>query len=532
MGLLIFLIAFYLLLSYSLTLLFPLIGIPAKKGWIPGVNFGAWAHAVGRSPHYAWWLLFPIVNLFIYANLAIEMVRSFDQLKFKHSFLAVIGSPIYFIWLAKNRPKAYRGPSVQLEKAYQEKMATALEEEKKYEYEKLKNKNPYKKTSAREWAESLIFAVFAAAFIRMFLIEAYTIPTSSMEDSLMVGDYLFVSKVHYGMRTPMTVAQFPLLHNRIPILQTESYLKWPSLPYFRFPAINKVKRNDPVVFNWPVGDSVFILPSRTIDIGQARRSGNLDNYQRRFPFVHRPLDKTDFYIKRCVATGGDSLEIIDRQVFINGEKATNPDELAYTYIINLNGEFLNTRKFSEWKISQEDIQHMDDRKIQIVLTGDQKEKIQSLIPNATIEPLDLSRYPFREDHFFPHEADISGGWSYDNFGPIYIPKKGQTISINKENLPLYQRIINVYENNDLRVEGDDIYINDQKTEEYTFQWNYYWMMGDNRHNSEDSRIWGFVPETHIVGQPLFIFFSTVEGSMGNGIRWDRVFKSANIKPEE
>jgi len=532
MSILIFLIVYYVLLSYSFTQILPLMGKDGKVGWIPGKNFGAWSEAVGRSPHYAWWLLFPIVNLFIYANLAIETVRSFGQFKFVHSVLAVIGAPFFFIWIVKNRANAFKGPSYKLEKEYQEKLKNALENDKKYEYQKLVAQNPYKKSSGREWTESLIFAVFAAAFIRMFLVEAYTIPTSSMEDSLMVGDYLFVSKVHYGMRTPMTVLQVPLLHNRIPILNTESYLSSPSLPYFRLPAINKVKRNDPVVFNWPVGDSVFILPSRTFDVGQARRSGNFESYQKRYNLVTRPIDKTDFYIKRCIAVGGDSLQIKDRQVFINGKAAANPEELAYTYIVRLNGEFVNTRKFSEWKISKEDIQHMDQKVMQIVLTEQQKERLEGLMPEAEFTPLDMSQYPFTKNHFFPHDPDISGGWNYDNYGPIYIPKKGATIALNVENLAFYQRIIQVYENHDLRVEGDDIYIDDELTENYTFKWNYYWMMGDNRHNSEDSRIWGFVPETHIVGQPLFIFFSTVEGSMSNGIRWDRIFSSANVKPEE
>lgn len=532
MSILIFLIVYYILLSFALSKLFPLLDIDATTGWVPGKNFGAWAQAVGRSPHYAWWLLFPIVNIFIYANLALEMVRSFGQFKFIHSVLAVIGAPFYFLWIVKNRPNAFKGPAYKLEKEYNQKLKNALESDKKYEYQKLVAKNPYKKSSGREWAESLIFAVFAAAFIRMFLIEAYTIPTSSMEDSLMVGDYLFVSKVHYGMRTPMTVLQVPLLHNRIPILNTESYLSSPSLPYFRLPAINKVKRNDPVVFNWPVGDSVFILPSRTFDVGQARRSGNYQSYLKRYPLVTRPVDKTDFYIKRCIAVGGDSLEIRDRQVFINGKKANNPEELAYTYIVKLNGEFVNTRKFSEWKISKEDIQHMDQKVMQIVLTQQQKERLESLMPKAEFTPLDMSQYPFNDNHFFPHSPQISGGWNYDNFGPIYIPKKGATIDLNTDNLPFYQRIIQVYEDHDLRVEGDQIYIDDQPVDSYTFKWNYYWMMGDNRHNSEDSRIWGYVPETHIVGQPLFIFFSTVEGSMGNGVRWDRIFKSANVKPED
>lgn len=531
MSILIFLIVGYLLLSYGLTLLFPKAGEESKKGWIPGVNFGVWCKLIGRKPQYAWWLLFPIVNIFIYAGMAVDLVRSFGKYRFIHSFLAVVAGPVYFIYLGKKKDVKYVGPTLILEGEFKGRLAEAKEKGKSYEYEKLQRKNPYKKTALREWVESMVFAVFAAAFIRMFLIEAYTIPTSSMEDSLMVGDYLFVSKVHYGMRSPMTVAQFPLLHNRIPILNTESYLTYPNLPYFRFPALEKVDRNEPVVFNWPVGDSVFITPTRTVSIGQAKRMGALNEYQRKYEFVTRPLDKTDFYIKRCVAAPGDTLEIRDRQVYINGVDAVDPEGLQYTYIVNFNGPPINTNRFTDWKISSEDVQQFTSNGMVVVLTDKQKEKIQSAAPNATIELVDMSDFQLPGDHFFPHDAKNFPDWNYDNFGPIYIPKKGRTVEISNENIALYERIIRVYEGNELSIKPDGIYINGALEDTYTFKWDYFWMMGDNRHNSEDSRIWGFVPETHIVGKPLFIFFSTIEGSMANGIRWDRIFKSANIKPD-
>lgn len=526
MTILIFLIVGYILLSYGLTLLFPKADVDGSKGWIPGLNFGIWAELVGRKKNYAWWMLFPIVNIFIYAGLAVDLVRSFGKYSFLDSFLAVIAGPLYFIYLGRKEDTQYVGKTLDLEAAYNEKLQAAKEAGKTREYERLKNRNPYKKTVLRENFESLVFAVFAAAFIRMFLIEAYTIPTSSMEDSLMVGDYLFVSKVHYGMRTPMTVLQVPLLHNRVPFLNTESYLENPSLPYFRFPALESLDRNEPVVFNWPVGDSVFVLPSRTVDIGQARRSGQLQQYQRQYEFITRPLDKTDFYVKRCIAVAGDTLEIRDRQVYINGEAAKNPAGLQYIYVVRFNGPPVNTAKFTEWLISKEDVRQFTNEGMVVVLTNKQKERLQSMLPNATFEVADLSKNPVPADHFFPHDPENFGGWDYDNFGPLYIPKKGATVELSPENIAPYERIISVYEDNQLEIKGDDIYINGERTNSYTFQQDYFWMMGDNRHNSEDSRIWGYVPETHIVGKPLFIFFSTVEGSLGNGIRWDRIFKSA------
>src|SRR5699024_9726715 len=254
-GILIFVLISYVLLSFTLRPLFKRAGSDPGKALIPGVNFGEWAHIIGRKRSYAWWLLFPIVNIFIYAGMVIDMSRSFGKLSFWDAFLSVVYAPLAFFLIDKQGLK-YQGQVVRLEKEYRAQILEAKQSGDNLKAQRLVNKNPYQKNAGREWVESLIFAVFAAAFIRMFLIEAYIIPTSSMEGSLKVGDFLFVSKVNFGIRTPMTVAMVPLLHNRIGFLNKESYLEKPALPYFRMPALEKIDRYENVIFNYPEGDSV------------------------------------------------------------------------------------------------------------------------------------------------------------------------------------------------------------------------------------------------------------------------------------
>ncbi len=587
MGFLIFLLIFYVLVSVSLYKVFEKAGVSPTKALIPGVNFAEWCKLIGQKPTHALWLLFPIVNIFIFAGMAVDLVRSFGNYKFWHSALAVVLNPIANFWLGTNDQK-YLGPTLVAEKEYADKLEAALESDNKREYKKLQANNPYKKTQAREWVEAIVFAVFAAAFIRMFLIEAYVIPTSSMEGSLLVGDYLFVSKAHYGMRTPKTIAMFPLLHNRIPFIDKESYLESPSLDFKRLPAIETIERNSPVVFNYPEGDSVYVFPERTYSIHDYRRgqisqqrgsqvkSGNA-------PLVTRPIDKKDHYIKRCVAVGGDTIQIKDRQLFINGAPAENPTYIQFSYLVTF-PEGLNTNKFRDWGISPEDQAGRGDNASGtdyqlLVLNEEQKQKVQALdknvkiIPNRQYQIRDAAnkmpslqeagisnahiRYQLRDGsgiftldpaliksikqvdssvvlkpvdeagRLFPHDAANYPNQNVDNFGPVWVPKQGATVTLTQKNIALYRRIISVYEGNEFSESGGKFTINGQETNEYTFKQNYYWMMGDNRHNSEDSRVWGFVPFDHVVGKPLFIWFSTKEGNIGNGVNWSRIFSSAD-----
>ena len=529
MEILIFLIASYVLLSISLMKVFEKAGEPGWKALVPGLNFIVMSRLVGRKGAHAAWLLVPIVNIFFFVGLCVDMVRSFGKYSFLHSAIAVIYSPAIFFMLGAKKEEKYLGPTLALEKEYIAKMEQAKQGNNGREFQKLLRQNPYKKSPTREWAEAIIFAVFAAAFIRMFLIEAYTIPTSSMEGSLKVGDFLFVSKAHYGIRTPKTVLMLPLLHNRVPFIGGESYIAEPNLPFYRLPALTPIKRYDPVVFNYPEGDSVYVFPERTYSINDFRRGAMTpDRYMQvksgQAELVCRPIDKKDHYIKRCMGLPGDSLQVIAHQVYINGEPAKNARNLQFRYIVSSESGAINMSKLEEWGINLAPTECSPADGI-FHLNAEQVEKIKSLGPDIHVE-VD-PRQDMHNPNLFPHDPVHFPGWTVDNYGPVYIPKKEATVAISPANISLYERIISIYEGNKLEVKDGKIFINGEVATTYTFKMSYYWMMGDNRHNSEDSRVWGFVPEDHIVGKPLFIWFSTKNGNMFNGINWGRIFTSAN-----
>jgi len=520
-SVLIFFIVYYLLLSISFYFLFPRADKKATDGLIPGLNFAVWAELVGRKRLHALWLLVPLVNFFIFFGLAIDTARSFGRLSLLDATLAVLFMPFYFFWLSFSKEIKYEGPTLVAEREYHAKIEDAKEQGKKLLVRKLEANNPYRKTVAREWFEAAVFAVFVAAFIRMFMIEAFTIPTSSMEGTLLVGDYLFVSKMHYGIRMPMTVVQLPLLHNRIPMIDRESYLKNPQLSYRRLGSFQEVKENDLVVFNWPAGDSIYLLPHRSYSVNQIRQGS--EEQQRRFEgldIITRPVDKTDFYIKRCVGAPGTTFELRDGLVYIDGQRRENPENLQFRYELQ-----------SGVPISPETFERLDinpgDRvgRTQFHLNEQQVQALRTLDESITVTPVNPD--PGAPTYLFPHDPENFPDFDYDNYGPIPIPAEGQTVSIDHSNIALFERIINVYEDNELRITDDAIYINGGPATQYTFKQDYYWMIGDNRHNSEDSRVWGYVPADHIVGKPLFIFFSTRNANMRDGIRWDRVFKSTS-----
>ncbi len=534
MSVLIFLLVLYVLLGLSMMKLFEKAGIPGWKALVPGMAAVEWCKMVGRKPTFALWLLFPIVNIFIYAGLCVDMVRSFGKHSFWQAALAVIYAPIPFFLIGQNAKDQYGGPILEREREYHRQYSAAMEKNDKTALRKLQADNPFHKSAIREWTEAIIFAVFAAAFIRMFLIEAYVIPTSSMEGTLKIGDFLFVSKAHYGIRTPMTVIQFPLIHNRFSqsatsgLLGHESYLRNPSLPYYRLPALESLDRNEPVVFNFPTGDSIIITPDRAYDIYQWRRN-RLERIYGKQDVITRPVDKKDHYIKRCIAIAGDSLQIRDRQVYINGQPVQNPTHMQYRYRVLKGAQPIGRGTMEAMGVNITDcganawkagIYSLDNSQVEKLKASGADVKVDMLPPYAPADP------SFGPDDVFPN-AKQTAGWTRDDYGPIWIPKAGATITLTPENLPFYERIIRVYEGNTLDVRNGEFFLNGQKTTTYTFKQNYYWMMGDNRHNSEDSRFWGYVPEDHIVGKPLFIWFSTKNGNMRDGINWNRIFKSAS-----
>ncbi|MDB4583583.1 signal peptidase I [Draconibacterium sp.] len=388
-----------------------------------------------------------------------------------------------------------------------------------------KKKNPPngKQTKVVEWVDAIIFAVIAASFIRMFFIEAYTIPTSSMEKSLLVGDYLFVSKTAYGPKTPNTPISFPFVHNKMPLIGCKSYVEWVKKPYKRLKGFGKIKNDDVVVFHFPEGDTVVTnYPTQSYHaiVRTVGRKTIWDDERRFGKIIAHPVDKRENYIKRCVGIPGDEIKLIRGQLFVNGKPQKHFEGMQQVYIVYTNGTSINPKALDRLKIAHDDRQGSGSQYM-FPLTDGAKEELNGFanvinIENTLQEPEKWNSDVFPYDEHFP--------WNRDNFGPIKIPAKGATVQLTTENLPLYSRIIDVYENNDLLVEGEKISINGEVTSTYTFKMDYYWMMGDNRHNSADSRFWGFVPEDHVVGKAKFIWLSIdKDKSFPAKIRINRMF---------
>ncbi|MEG1899502.1 MAG: signal peptidase I [Bacteroidales bacterium] len=379
-----------------------------------------------------------------------------------------------------------------------------------------------------EWIDAIIFALVAATFIRMFFFEAYTIPTSSMEKTLMVGDYLFVSKIKYGPKIPETPISFPLVHNVMPFTGSESYSQIIKNDYRRLHGLSKVKRDDIVVFAFPNGDTILKAAPQDDYYTHVRLNGREYTQKMYGPVIVRPNDKKDNYVKRCVAVAGDSLSVVNGKVIVNQVPQKDFDGIQNTYTVYTNGTSINPMILAEMGMNQGEI--FFDASLpgysRLPLTASELERVKGLgniveiRQNIDVYPPDFPDSPLM---LFPFMENFK--WTRDNYGPIWIPKKGVTIELNSENLSLYKRVIAVYEKNLLEVKEGDIYINGEKKNNYTFKQDYFFMMGDNRHNSLDSRYWGFVPEDHIVGSPSVVWFSTDKyKSFPSNIRWKRIFK--------
>jgi len=346
-----------------------------------------------------------------------------------------------------------------------------------------------RKSKSREWFDAIIFAVIAATIIRTFFIEAFTIPTPSMEKTLMVGDFLFVSKINYGARTPMTPLSIPFMHQEIPIIGGKSYSEAWKLPYYRLPGFSDVSRNDIVVFNYPMEDD-------------------------------RPIDKQTHYIKRCVGISGDTLQVKERILYINGKKAMQPKNSQWVYDIKTTGSGLGERVLRKNDITDGGPAYAPGE-YRYCLTQAAMEDLKTLPNVSGLQVMSMPPGQY-EDYIYPFDPKLK--WNMDNYGPIYIPKKGVTVSLTDENINIYKRVITTYEGHQLEIEGSVFMIDGQVAKTYTFQQDYFFMMGDNRHNSADSRFWGFVPEDHVVGKAVFIWMSwDTNGSFFSKIRWRRLF---------
>ena len=476
-----------------------------------------------------WWIILlflPVVNLLIFPVIWVETIRSFGKKSFSDTLLVLLTLGLYTYTINYSNKIRY-----------------------------IEDRDLSPASGFGEWLSSIIFAITLATVVHTYFIQPFIIPTGSLEKTLLVGDFLFVSKYHYGARVPKTVVAFPMVHDTIVGTGVRSYLNKPQLPYLRLPKIQSIKRNEIVTFNWPAD---------TVRQFFVREKG-----------VKKPLDKKSNYVKRCVAIPGDKLEIIDGLIYINEKLSIFPNRakpiykyIAYSsngissqklvkldvadfqrkfIISNINQKSFESLRTSILSVTNSDIDNFT------VITGSKGipkniiienrlsiKEITEKVKNLSLTERDYEKIResdivdsivrvFRTNKsyntsFFPN--DITYDWNEDNFGPVTIPQKNTSINLTLKNLPLYKKIIRDYEKNSLDVKNGNILINDKIVNSYSFKMDYYWMMGDNRYNSEDSRVWGFVPEDHILGKPIFIWMS-IEG-INDGfknwkIRWDRVF---------
>lgn len=504
-----------------------------RKAWeaaIPVYNAIVLMKIIRRP---SWWVLLlfiPIINLLMFPVIWVETIRSFGKNSLTDTLLVILtlGFYIYYVNYA-------------LEVSY------------------IEDRSLHPKSAMGEWVSSIVFAIVAATLVHTYFMQPYVIPTGSLEKTLLVGDFLFVSKFHFGARTPMTTVAAPMVHDTLPVLGIRSYLKKPQLPYFRLPGLQQIKRNEIVVFSWPAD---------TVRVFFKKEAG-----------VEKPIDKKSNYVKRCVGLPGDTLSVVDGYVHINGSRTNLPGRAKpqYTFAVFANkgvssrllletGITEFNRKYLSGPLNQTQLQslgsyllganqnaegeielytgyrgipagvirqaglslrELTERERLVTMTDTEAESLRG---NTTIDSVVKQLQPAGQPgiNIFPHDSAYP--WNNDNFGPIYIPETGKTIALNPEVLPLYKKIIRDYEGNTLSVSGNQVRINGEPADSYTFKQDYYWMMGDNRHRSEDSRTWGYVPENHIVGKPVFIWMS-IEG-INDGFsnwkpRWDRFFTTVH-----
>jgi signal peptidase I len=496
-------------------------GRKAWEAFVPVYNAVVLMGIINRPKWWVILLFVPIINLIMIPVIWVETCRSFGKNTYTDTALAILTCGLYIGYLNYTQDLTH-----------------------------IKDRSLKTKSSSGDWVSSILFAIVAATLVHTYFMQPFVIPTSSLEKTLLKGDFLLVSKFHYGARLPMTAVAAPMVHDTLPVVNTPSYLKEPQIPYLRIPGFQDIDRNDIVVFNWPA-DTLFNM------------------YKQADKKYEKPIDKKTNYVKRCVGIAGDSLEIKDGYVFINGKQTVLPDraktQFYYTVISKkyLSAQYLKedigTTEFNRfYKIGKSAAARYNLRDVipfpndstsyMVELPGDLNvsqnkdfkatdryninmsvEEKETLAKNSDIVSIKRNIKPKdqRESNIFPKYGDFN--WNGDNFGPIYIPEAGKTVALNKQVLPLYKDIITEYEGNKLTTDNNNIYINGAIAKSYTFKQDYYWMMGDNRQNSLDARYWGFVPFDHVIGKPVFVWMSIsgVELGLKNIKNWtfntDRIF---------
>jgi len=470
-------------------------GIEGWKALIPFYNTWCMVEKMKLKKYWFFLQFVPIAGQFITIWILIKFTEHFGRFGVGHHALTVFLPFIYFPYLGFSKNERYAGDLVV---------------------------NNYKKSATREWIDAAAFAVVAATLIRTFVFEAYTIPTPSMEKTLLVNDFLFVSKSAYGPRIPNTPIAMPFVHHTLPVLNTKAYTEWVHIPYTRWFA-SPIVRNDAVVFNFPANDTLINDEENfgsKVTYYQAVRELGRDQVWNRYGdiIITRPVDKQENFIKRCVAIAGDKLEIKNSVIYINDVAQPYPSESEKYYLVEANAPF-NEDELQDFGIhtdpEQREFMQASNGGYLINMTPGEKQKVAGLknVLKVTdfIHPVSDELYPY---------YDTSVHWSIDNFGPLWVPKKGETIQLTPDNYKRYERCIGAYEANKIAINNGKVFINDKEASSYTFKMNYFWLMGDNRHNSLDSRYWGFVPEDHVVGKASLIWFSWEKGP-----RWKRIFRS-------
>jgi signal peptidase I len=497
-------IQLFLLLTPSIGLykLFQKAGTPGWLAFVPFYNTYVMLTLAERPKHWVFWQFIPVVGWFITMGIYVEFVKVFGKYRFWEHALAALLPLFYFPYLGWDAKTKFIGPAAA---------------------------RKHKKGKAREWVDAGVFAVVAATLIRTFVFEAYVIPTPSMEKTLLVNDYLFVSKFAYGPRIPMTPLSIPFVHNTLPLVNRKSYVEWIKLPYVRW-FESPVKRGDVVVFNFPAGDTLInkddyqsAKPYYDVirelggaggpDAGRQMVFSDPDNY----PLITHPPDKQENYIKRCVAIAGDTLQLKDQIVYINGQAQPLPPASETFYVVKTKGQNLDeTAMLEQYDVDMSEGNELfttnNKDEYRMLLTREAKDKMLKDGLAVSITPeIDSNHTVWPYSPLTP--------WSTDNYGPLVIPRRGLTIELNPTTYTIYQRSIRNYEGNEFEERNGKYFLNGQEVTSYTFHYNYYWMMGDNRHGSQDSRFWGFVPETMVVGEASLIWMS-----WGKGVRWRRLFR--------